>query len=184
MKRVIALCATAGLMCGLGADSARADYPFMNADGVYTLVNLRPDGREISSVNYQRHNMLPLCTKVRFIEEGSDWVRFVDEATGDVYTYVRYGKLRMPWYEHLDCVFGTRCNRDDAATLSRIDRKGIAEAKVYKGMSKQGVIYAIGYPPDHATRSLGSDRWMYWGSRWNRFQVQFDGNGRVTRVRD
>jgi hypothetical protein len=36
-------------------------------------------------------------------------------------------------------------------------------------MSRNAVLAAIGYPPQHATPSLSSDEWMYWATRYDRF---------------
>ena len=50
------------------------------------------------------------------------------------------------------------------------------------GMSKDGVVLAIGYPPEHKTPSLKNNRWVYWASRWNKFAVLFNKDGLVERV--
>ena len=67
--------------------------------------------------------------------------------------------------------------------LSEIDRKGIAEGKVYKGMSKEGVRIAFGYPAAHRTASLDSNVWTYWTNRFRTIAVNFDKHGRVESVK-
>jgi hypothetical protein len=52
---------------------------------------------------------------------------------------------------------------------------GIQQGQVFQGMSKQGVILAIGYPPEHQTPSLEADQWSYWRNSHRRFQVYFVG---------
>jgi len=49
------------------------------------------------------------------------------------------------------------------------------------GMSKEGVVFAIGYPPPHETPRLEGDQWRYWKRRFDSILVHFE-NGRVTRI--
>ena len=72
---------------------------------------------------------------------------------------------------HMNRYFGPNC--PDLTALSDADRAGIQQGQVFQGMSKQGVILAIGYPPEHATPSLDSDQWSYWRNSHSRFLVYF-----------
>lgn len=67
--------------------------------------------------------------------------------------------------------------------LSKIDRKGIRNGKAYKGMSKQGVRIALGYPAKHMTPSLKSNEWTYWRNRFMTRVVVFSSKGRVRAIR-
>jgi len=67
--------------------------------------------------------------------------------------------------------------------LSGKDREGVKEGKASPGMSKNGVLAALGYPPVHATPSLAAKEWIYWKNRFNRVRVEFDGD-RVRAVVD
>ncbi len=67
--------------------------------------------------------------------------------------------------------------------LSDIDRKGIADGKAYKGMSKEGVRIALGYPAAHRTPSLAVNTWVYWRNRFATTAIDFDGNGKVKGIR-
>ncbi len=66
--------------------------------------------------------------------------------------------------------------------FSEIDRKGIDAGKVYTGMTKEGVLTAMGYPAKHRTPTLESNRWTYWRNRFVTMVVEFDGNGIVRSV--
>ncbi|BCG63879.1 MAG: hypothetical protein methR_P1624 [Methyloprofundus sp.] len=63
------------------------------------------------------------------------------------------------------------------------ERKKITQAKAAKGMSKDAVLVAIGYPPITRTPTLESDDWTYWSNRFNTFIVYFE-NGKVSRIKD
>lgn len=68
--------------------------------------------------------------------------------------------------------------------LSSVDRKGIKNGEVYRGMSKKGVMAALGYPAAHRTPSPDSDTWTYWTNRFNTIAVRFDDSGKVREVID
>ena len=63
--------------------------------------------------------------------------------------------------------------------LSEIDQKGITEGRPYEGMSKKGVMIALGYPCPHGTPSPDFDTWKYWANRFGNYYVTFE-NGIVT----
>jgi hypothetical protein len=59
----------------------------------------------------------------------------------------------------------------------------VKSGKITKGMTKQQVIVALGYPPAHANSSLDVTDWTYMHNRWGgRYIVQFDQAGRVRDV--
>ena len=65
--------------------------------------------------------------------------------------------------------------------FSSLEKKNIKEGTVAKGMSKQAVKVAIGYPPITRTNSLESDAWTYWSNRFRTFIVHFE-NNKVIRI--
>lgn len=66
--------------------------------------------------------------------------------------------------------------------LNPADRKGVTEGKALVGMSKQGVMTALGYPAAHKTPSLDDNTWTYWKDRFRTLRVEFDPAGRVSKV--
>ena len=68
--------------------------------------------------------------------------------------------------------------------ISDLDKKGVAEGKVSIGMSKEGVMMALGYPAGHKTSSLQSNTWVYWRNRWKTMAVEFDESGKVKNIGD
>ena len=152
---------------------------------LYTLHNLHPDmkNNRLYTVNYQQQNLLiPVCTKVRLTDYGKKRVTFVAEPDNRQYHYFYYKRVREPLVEHIPGVFGPECPKKEIAALSEIDRKGIKKGVALPGMTKQGVLYAMGKPPIHMTPSTQSQNWMYWANRWKRFVVVFDENDLVERI--
>jgi hypothetical protein len=57
--------------------------------------------------------------------------------------------------------------------------ESIKRGVVTPGMSKRAVLIAYGPPPEHRTRSLDSDQWIYWQDRFRDKRICFDGNKRT-----
>jgi hypothetical protein len=66
--------------------------------------------------------------------------------------------------------------------LNEIDRKGVTDGKAYVGMTKQGVMTALGYPAVHKTPSLDNNTWTYWKNRFRTLGVVFDQSGTVSQI--
>ena len=67
--------------------------------------------------------------------------------------------------------------------LKKALQEGIASGRAQVGMSREGVLLAMGRPPFHANPSLDVPEWMYWRNRFARVAVQFDDKGKVINVR-
>ena len=155
----------------------------MQSDKVYTQTNLHPDDARsrLYSINYQQAGFIPRCTEVDLLKVSSKKLIFSIEDTK--YQYL-YHKASGSFDENIKKYFKTSCEKSELKQLSTIDKKGLAAGKVYKGMSKEGVILAIGYPPVHKTVSLEGKTWKYWKNRFNTFDVIFDENNKVESIAD
>ena len=67
--------------------------------------------------------------------------------------------------------------------FSATDLKGIKKGKASKGMTKKGVMTALGYPAAHETPSLEDNQWKYWRNRFRTVVVEFNSKGIVANVR-
>jgi len=161
-------------------------HPFNNLigrQGVVTLTNLHPDeaSSQLYATNYQQIGLIPVCSHVTLLELTTKSLRFRDEATGRTYEYRNHAAAGEPFQDHLARYFGYECPAA-VASLSEIDKRGVTLGSAQVGMSKQGVIFAMGYPPPHVTPSLESNRWIYWLSRIQKEAVVFDDGGHVLGV--
>jgi hypothetical protein len=68
--------------------------------------------------------------------------------------------------------------------FASLDRKGIKEGKALVGMTRDGVMTALGYPAAHRTPSLENTTWVYWTNRFRTLAVDFDDKGKVRDVRN
>ena len=67
--------------------------------------------------------------------------------------------------------------------LSGKDLEGIKSGKASEGMTKRGVMTALGYPAAHRTPNPDADSvWTYWRDRFKTVGVIFDSKGKVERL--
>ncbi|MBX3246266.1 MAG: hypothetical protein KF901_03710 [Myxococcales bacterium] len=151
---------------------------------VYLLTNLHPDARNVlSSLNYtapSRGSLLAMCTPVQILRVTDREIRFQDLNTNRRYRYILHRSTRMSTEQHMQRYFGGACS--DLLQLSAEDQSGIQRGQVFQGMTKQGVILALGYPPEHQTPTLEADVWRYWSDGRRSFEVHFI-NGVVNGIR-
>lgn len=146
-----------------------------------TLTNLHPDVGErnyLYSINYQRAGLIPVCTPVTISDVEDRSFKLTVRSTGRDYSFFQHKATPESLNQIANLYFGPDCDRAAIDRLSAIDRKGIEQGEALPGMSRQGVIYAVGYPPSHRTPSMTGDRWVYWTSRFVTDVVQFE-NDRV-----
>lgn len=170
--------------CGaLGSSAPPSESP--GTRSAYTLTNLHPDDArsKLSTVNYQQAGLIPMCTKVTMEPTKRKSMTFRVDSTGRQYTYFRHKSLQGSFEQHLALFFGPRCDQAKMQALGKKDQEGIRNGRAYPGMTKVGVIYAMGYPPQHATASTDLDEWRYWSNRFNTMIVHFK-DDRVTGIQE
>lgn len=153
-------------------------------DKLQTLSNLHPDKQEIHSINYQLPGRIPVCSDVtvKKVSKGS----MVFDYSGVEYVFVLDKHTKgadISLQQAAQTYFGPKCDQAKLQSLSKIDQEGIANGRAQVGMSREGVLLAMGRPPFHANPSLEAPEWMYWRNRFARLAVQFDAAGKVSNVR-
>lgn len=161
--------------CGGGYELTRPDQTY------YLQTNLRATSRGIVSsvLGWRGTDVVPVCTPVRVTAVESREIAFEDIETGERFRYVLHRSTRLGVEAHLNRYFGTSC----APEVDHADVRGIEEGLVEVGMTRPGVLVALGYPPEHRTPSLEDPVWTYWGET-GRVVVAFDGGGRVVSIAD
>lgn len=153
----------------------------------FTLVNLHPDNERsrLYAVNFQQAGLIPVCSEVEYLGLSRNSFRFRVLSTGREYEYVNHDAAAEPFSDHLHRFFGARCPREEIESLSDIDRQGIREGRAIVGMSRRGVILAMGHPPRHVNPDPNAPTLMYWKHRFNRVEIQFGGpDDLVTGIRN
>ena len=67
----------------------------------------------------------------------------------------------------------------DLSGYGELDKQGIKDGKALVGMTKEGVVAALGYPATHRTPSLKESTYVYWRNRFGTVAVEFDADGKV-----
>lgn len=138
------------------------------------------DGEHLAT-NYARGIVVPINTpvKIDMIKANSISLHRVD--TGDKMEIKNVEKYTRKTVGEL-----ARLYFSDAPTpLDRLPADladWIRRGEMRKGMTKEQVLLARGYPPGHETSSVESDRWVYWSSRFVHQTIVFS-NGRLVEGR-
>ena len=128
------------------------------------------------------HVIIPVGTEIQVTKQG--WRGFVftyDSGSKKVTFEYQKKRMGMGMDEYIELI--TSLNPVSYSGLSKQDRKGIADGKAYKGMTRKGVMAALGYPAVHKTPSLDAKTWVYWANRFKTIAVDYDDHGKVSRVR-
>ena len=160
-------------------------------DPRFTKYNIHTQGKDAKSfkasyANYTDpgagHVVIPVGTKIQVTKKGRRGFVFTYDGGSKKVTF-EYQKKRMGMSmdEYVELI--TSAKPVSYAKLSKQDRKGIADGKAYKGMTRKGVMAALGYPAAHRTPSLDANTWVYWANRFRTVGVDFNDQGKVSQVR-
>ncbi|MFA5903690.1 MAG: hypothetical protein WC836_07110 [Desulfobacula sp.] len=131
---------------------------------------------------FSGHKIIPPNTAflVRTSENG---ISLKNKETGEQITYLFAEKhMAMDKKAYLEKIFSPDPVPLDG--LSELDLKGIKNGSALNGMTRKGVMIAMGYPAAHRTPSLDAGEWIYWTNRFGTIAVVFDENGIVTGTRN
>ncbi|MFC1840348.1 hypothetical protein ACFL1N_12255 [Thermodesulfobacteriota bacterium] len=188
-KILILLILTFCFLLNLPVPESHADYGLEGT--VYLKVNIhyQCNNRDCkaSYANYtdpgEGHVILPVNTPVEIKKWGRRGFIVINKNNKEKILFEYHAKrMQMSIQDYLKHI--TSSSEVSLGKLSKKDKKGIEEGKASKGMTKDGVMMALGYPATHKTPSLKSDKWIYWANRFRTLAVNFDEDGVVTSVVD
>lgn len=164
------------MLCGL-AHTAQAQ-PLR--DG-FLCCNMRSDGGWISDINYLSNKQLvPAGTPVKITGYGRQRVLVEFDAKKQAIgnDYSRSLKLE-------DFALRYVVDADPAQRLEKFPpkvREAIKAGRLMRGMTREQVLMAVGYPVTSYTPELDAPLWRYWISRSGEYQVFWSDDGRVDKV--
>ena len=154
----------------------------MRSRPLYTCCNLHYEEGAINDANYHVGSLLPLGTPVHVESAGNHWVK-IQVLNGYMTFHQDYGREQESFSQYVNKLFVAEDPRVRLATFPLDVQQAIIESRVERGMTREQVIMAVGYPPTHRTPSLAANEWVYWSSRFRTYTVTFDGGaGKVARV--
>ncbi|MGR8930302.1 MAG: hypothetical protein ACU836_06645 [Gammaproteobacteria bacterium] len=157
--------------------------PEVNIDSsqiYYTQFSLFQEKNTYRTTNYRRGILIPINTAVTLQAMNSKEAELRVVDTGQPLTIVNVPKHTV---DDMQSAFDkiVSLNKVDLHRFSAKERDEIMVGRVAKGMSRDAVIAAIGYPPQNQTPSLSVNDWTYWNNRFDRFIVHFK-NDRVENI--
>ena len=171
--------AVAALLGALSLPAAAQDRPTYNG---FLCCNLRTDGSWISDSNYAESGkrIIPVGTPTRVTGYGRQRVNvLIDGKKQDI---------GNDYSRDLDLgAFARRyvVTEDPSARIAGFPpkiREAIKSARVTKGMTREQVAMAVGYPISSENPNLDAPIWRMWLGSFSEFQVLFDNAGRVRAV--
>lgn len=148
----------------------------------YLCCNMRTDGSWISDINYEENGktLIPAGTPVKVLGYGHYRVKL--EIAGKKQAIGNDYSRDLP----LD-VFAKRYVLDynPADKLLQYPeqiRAAITSARLVKGMTREQVLMAVGYPVSSENAHLDSKVWRFWLSSFAEFRVKFDDRQQVIDV--
>ncbi|HET9862285.1 MAG TPA: hypothetical protein VFP37_02510 [Steroidobacteraceae bacterium] len=155
-------------------------------DRLQTLANLHPDMQRhvLYSLNYQLPGLIPVCSTVLITNVGKKKIAF--EYNGQEFEIAYEGFTKgagKTLNEAVEAIyFGPACNKKKMDSLSKVDQEGIKAGQPRVGMTRDGVLFAMGRPPFHANPDLSSSSWRYWKNRFVQTVINFGEDGKVSSI--
>jgi hypothetical protein len=129
---------------------------------------------------FSGHSILSLNTKVMIKEWSKGFILHRVDTGRDIYFLYNGKHMKMSVTQYINII--TSNKKTSISGFSALDKKGIKDGKVYLGMTKNGIISALGYPAKHKTPSLKNKYWVYWQNKWITKTIQFNNSGIVINV--
>lgn len=158
---------------------------------VYTRYNIHGQQKTATVINasyanltgpFQGHVVIPMNTKVTVKSNRRGFEFLIADPDRKINFQFDGKRMGMSKDDYLSLI--TSPQKVSTASFSKIDCKGIEQGKALKGMTKNGVMAALGYPAAHRTLSLESNQWVYWKNKFGTKEVIFTTSGIVKSVRE
>ena len=151
---------------------------------IFTQTNLHPDESRarLYSVNFQQAGLIPAGTEVVFASLNEKQFSFIVKKTARTYYYLNHKQSNEPFETHLLRFFGPAWDETKITSLPAVDQEGIRGGKPSVGMTRQGIILAMGWPPRLENPDLKAARWRYWRHRFDTIAVEFDQDDKVVNI--
>ena len=156
-----------------GEVSAGKDY--------FTRYTFHEEKNEHNTTNYARGPVVPINTPVKLLSMSGSKMTLKRLDTGQeikVENVETHTKKSMPEIAALML----SAQKTPLEKLPEEVASAIRNGDMRKGMTREILLMARGYPPAHETPSIESDRWVYWSSRFVKQTVVFV-NGRLSEGR-
>jgi len=174
MRREALAIAVAVLLAGCGAKAPPEMVQHYTGRTLYTCCNIHYSDEVINDANYSDGKIVPLGSPVRIVEVMPDAITF--EAAGTTLTVQQvYGKGKETPQQYFDKLFVEKNPAERVAPMPAAVQKAVKEGRVERGMTRQEVVLALGYPPIDDNPTPSSPDWKMWHSKGKSYTVKFIG---------
>ncbi len=189
------VCFAVGTVSWAGQVGTLPDYAskagLVVGQNYYLGHNLHADNRQskLSTANFLLSGgLLSWGAEVKITNISRNYLSFTLADNNRRYRYVfhgrtiKAGKLKS----HLAHVFVKDIGPVKARyeLLSELDKDGIYEGVAKPGMSKVGVLFALGHPPEYVVpKPMKAREWTYWHNRIQKQYITFNRQGRVSLIK-
>ena len=145
----------------------------------YTQVNIWVEAKGvIPTTNYHLGEMIPLGSRVTVTAANARDIKFVHN--GRTLTMRREHRHTLVGVGEVQNRMFNSANPLQSAAFTSLtpqQQADVRAGRVTVGMTKEAVLLAYGYPPEHET-AISGDFWKYWRNRYVSQTVTFE-NGKV-----
>lgn len=161
--------------------AACAFSPIREFEGktLYTQRNLWVADGVHETTNYRVGYMIPVNTRVRIGDTNERVIKVSVPGTGERFRIIN---IRKYTNQDIEGIFNRYFadERENLDVFGADEREAIEAGEIERGMSKDAVLIARGFPPAHETPSIRMDEWRFWKSGNDTRVVRFD----IERVSD
>ncbi|MES2697707.1 MAG: hypothetical protein V4773_29860 [Verrucomicrobiota bacterium] len=147
----------------------------------FTRYSFHEEKNEHSTTNYARGPVVPINTPVQLVSMFGEKLTLKRLDTGQEIKVENVEKYTKKPISQIAALMLSA----EPTPLERLPAEvaaAIRNGEMRRGMTKEVLIMARGYPPAHETASVEGDRWVYWSSRFVKQTVVFT-NGRLSEGR-
>jgi hypothetical protein len=147
----------------------------------FTRYTFREEKNEHKTTNYARGNVIPINTPVKLVSMSGSKLTLRRLDTGQEIKVENEDKFTKKSIPEIAALM-LSAEKTPIEKLPEEVASAVRNGDMRKGMTKELVLLARGYPPAHETPSLDNDRWVYWSSRFVKQTIVFV-NGRLSEGR-
>lgn len=147
----------------------------------FTRFTFREEKNEHVTTNYGRGLVVPINTPVKLVSMSGSQLVLKRADTGQEIKVKNEEKYSKKSIKEIAAIMLA----DEKTPIEQLPEPfltAIRNGEMRKGMTKELVLMARGYPPAHETPSTDNDRWIYWSSRFVKQTIVFS-DGRLSEGR-
>lgn len=147
----------------------------------FTRLTFREEKNEHVTTNYGRGSVVPINTPVKLVSMSGSLLVLKRGDTGQEIKVKNEEKYSKKSIKEIAAIMLAE-EKTPIEQLPEPFASAVRSGEMRKGMTKEIVLMARGYPPAHETPSIDNDRWVYWSSRFVKQTIVFS-DGRLSEGR-